>query len=175
MAEEEFKNKLKKCLNNFATRKNWRYIGAREQKRLHFHGIFLIPDGTMPGELYETSVYSFKMKQRKKVVLNTFFEKRFGRADFELIEDQFMKGHAIAYLLKYVEKTGEKLVFSRGLAQYIESDVLEDDVLCRYYSEMDTKYNVEKYILADDFSCYKDGEFIGRVNETNLADLPTLT
>ena len=51
--ETSFKKKLKTCLRNFSNRKNWRYLGvwerSPEKKRLHFNGLFYIPDGTLPG------------------------------------------------------------------------------------------------------------------------------
>lgn len=54
--EESFRKGLKKTLANFASRKGWKYVGvwerSPEKQRLHFHGLFYIPEGTMPGLLF---------------------------------------------------------------------------------------------------------------------------
>ena len=42
---------LKNCLKHLSNRKGWKYIGvferSPEKKRLHFHGIFHIPENAM--------------------------------------------------------------------------------------------------------------------------------
>ena len=61
--EETFRKKLKNTLSLFSYRKGWKYIGvwerSPEKKRLHFHGMFYIPEGTMPGKMKEVSGYNF--------------------------------------------------------------------------------------------------------------------
>ena len=150
-SEESFKNRLRTCLSHYSNRRGWQYAGVWEgkaqDKRLHFHGIFNIPEGTMPGELIEKNDYSIRLHKRKKTTSNTFFEKKFGRCDFDRIETPVLKGEAMRYLIKYIEKTEEKIVYSRGLARYILSDVENEDVVCAY-DEFETKY-----ILYDDFNC----------------------
>jgi len=34
----------------------------------------------------------------------------------------------VAYIIKYIEKSGEKLVYSRGLPQFFISDIMADDI-----------------------------------------------
>ena len=55
--EESFKKGVKICLRNLCYRNGWKYIGvwerSPEKKRLHFHGIFYIPEGTMPGRMID--------------------------------------------------------------------------------------------------------------------------
>lgn len=84
--EETFKKQLYNRLSLFASRKDWKYIGVWERgkgtNRLHFHGIFSIPEGTMPGELIETNDYSFRAKKRQITLQNTYFNTYFGRSDF---------------------------------------------------------------------------------------------
>lgn len=46
------------------------------------------------------------------------------------MEDNASFGEAIAYLTKYMEKSGEKIVYSKGLPQFFISDVMENDVVC---------------------------------------------
>lgn len=164
--EETFKKKLKNTLAHFSSRKSWRYIGvwerSPEKKRLHFHGIFYIPDGTMPGLLFEKNDYNFKSHRRQITVQNTYFNENFGRLDFEKIEDTNRLGDAMAYLMKYIEKSGEKIVYSRGLPQYFISDIVEDDVV--------TTIGLEdiKLLLFDDFGCWDEGEFIGAVGKDTI-------
>lgn len=62
--EESFKKSVTKQLQNFATRKGWRYMGVWERgkktNRLHYHGLFYIPEGTLSGEFVVTRDYNFK-------------------------------------------------------------------------------------------------------------------
>ena len=170
--EDSFKSRLRKCLSNFASRKDWKYAGVWERSpklnRLHFHGIFDIPTGTMPGELFEENDYNFKLHRRKKTTSNTFFKKKFGRCDFDKIETPALKGEAMRYLMKYIEKSGEKIVYSRGLARYIVSDIIDDDIICSC-DEYDSKF-----ILYDNFSCIKEGEFLGEISSDLINRMPKI-
>ncbi len=159
--EESFRKQLRRCLWNFANRKEWKYIGvwerSPEKHRLHFHGVFYIPDGTMPKMLVETEDYSFKTKRRQKTLQNLFFTERFGRNDFELLDD-YVKNDALAYIMKYIEKTGEKIVYSKGLPQFFISDIMDDDIVCTIGIED------KKLLLFDNFVCWDEGEYIGEVS-----------
>lgn len=167
--EQSFKKKLKSTLGHFCTRKDWRYMGvwerSPEKQRLHFHGIFHIPEGTMPGLLFEKSDYNFKSHRRQITVQNTYFNENFGRSDFEKIEDHNRLGDAMAYIMKYIEKSGEKIVYSRGLPQYFISDIMEDDVV--------TTVGVEdkKLLLFDNFVCWDEGELIGAVSQDTIKQM----
>ena len=90
--EESFKKGLKTCLRNFANRKGWKFVGVWERspkkKRLHFHGLFYIPEGTLPGKMLDVEDYNFNTRKRQKTHQNTYFNERFGRSDFEPIEDR---------------------------------------------------------------------------------------
>ncbi len=162
--EESFRKSLRKTLQNYHTRFDWKYIGVWERGgrngRLHFHGIFFIPDGTMPGELFTKSDYSFITKKRQVCIQNTYFNKRFGRSDFEEIDKVSMRqGNTLQYILKYIEKTGEKLVISRGLPTYLMSDIFEDDIACPVGIED------RKRLLFDNFIAMDEGEILGRIDE----------
>lgn len=167
--EETFKKQLKTCLRNFCYRKDWKYIGvwerSPEKKRLHFHGIFHIPDGTMPGFLSTVTDYNFKSHRRTTTVQNSYFKEKFGRCDFEKIVDRHRIGDALAYLMKYIEKSGEKIVYSRGLPQFFITDIMDDDVLCPFGLED------KKLLLFDDFICWDEGEYIGTVSKETIARL----
>lgn len=169
--EESFKTKLRNTLGHFHTRSKWKYIGvwerSPEKKRLHFHGIFDIPDGTMPGFLFEKEDYNFNTHKRQVTVQNSYFNEKFGRSDFERIEDGNRLGDAMAYLMKYIEKTGEKIVYSRGLPQYFISDILDEYVVVQY----DEKYESSKLLLFDDFTCWDMGVKVGTVSPETIAEL----
>ena len=167
--ENSFKNKLKHTFSNFAKRKGWKYIGvwerSPEKKRLHFHGIFYIPDGTMPGKFIQVEDYNFNTHRRQVTNQSIYFNERFGRSDFEPINDPRRMGDAMAYLMKYLEKSGEKIVYSKGLPQYFISDILEDDVVCRIGMVE------QKLLLFDDFTCFNEGVYIGEVSPEVIKQL----
>lgn len=159
--EESFRKKLRNTLSHLCSRKGWRYVGvwerSPEKKRLHFHGLFHIPEGTMPGEMSSVSSYSFSSHARQVTHQNSYFLEQFGRNDFEDITDARRIGDAIAYLTKYIEKSGEKIVYSRGLYAYFISDIMDDDVVCPIGIED------RKLLLFDDFMCFDEGVLMGRV------------
>ena len=104
--EESFMGKLKGCFKMMCHRRNWKYVGvwerSPEKKRLHFHGLFYIPDGAMVGELIEVHDYSPIKKKVQHTIQNTYFNERFGRSDFKPVVDRRMLGEAVAYLTKYM-------------------------------------------------------------------------
>ena len=163
--EESFVKKLKCCLGHFCTRKGWRYIGvwerSPEKKRLHFHGLFYIPEGTMPGFMFEKEDYNLNTRKMQVTVQNTYFNEKFGRSDFEAINDKNGLYDAMAYIMKYIEKTGQRIVYSKGLPQFFISDITDADIVCRMGDED------KKLLLFDDFSCWDEGCLTGKVsNET---------
>lgn len=85
--EETFRRKLRKCLSNLHTRRDWKYMGvferAPETGRLHFHGLLYVPDGEMRGEINELKDYSTAQHRMQTRHENTYFAKNFGRNDFE--------------------------------------------------------------------------------------------
>ena len=168
--EESFKKTLKKTFANFASRKAWKYMGVWERSpeklRLHFHGLFEIPDGTIPGELKMKRDYSTTARKMQETLQSEYFNARFGRNDFKIIDEYDNKlGNAIAYLMKYIEKTGERIVYSKGLYQYFISDIMDDDIVCPYGQED------KKLLLFDDFKCWDEGLFMGNVSDKVIAKM----
>lgn len=167
--EDTFKKTLKKALANLTNRKGWKYMGVWERspkkKRLHFHGIFYIPDGTMPGLLCTRRDYNFNKRQMVETYSCSYFENNFGRNDFEFIEDDTVKRFALGYIMKYIEKSGEKVVFSKGLPQFFISDIMDDDIVCTIGMED------KKLLLFDDFGCWDEGCYMGQVSPTVIAQL----
>ncbi len=167
--EESFKKDLQKTLKNFCHRKSWKYIGvwerSPEKKRLHFHGLFYVPEGTMPSALEPRTDYSFHTHKRETINQSLYFLRRFGRNDFESIDDIHRLGDALAYLMKYIEKTGEKIVYSKGLPQYFISDIMDDDIVCTFGVED------RKLILFDDFGCWDEGCYMGQVSKATIEQM----
>lgn len=168
--EESFQKKLMRCIQHFSSRKGWLYIGAWERApetgRLHFHGIFYIPEGTMPGEIETLRDFDIKAKKMQTIQQNTFFAKKFGRNEFRPICHVSQMPQAVKYLMKYIEKSGGKLIYSRGLYQYFVTDIMDEDVVCPYGLED------RKLLLFDDFSCWDEGEYLGPVSQETIARLP---
>lgn len=167
--EDSFKKGLKKTLANFSTRKGWKYVGVWERspkkQRLHFHGLFNIPNGSMPSLMIEVNDYNFNTHRRQITHQNTYFNDRFGRSDFETIKDKSTLGSAVAYIMKYLEKTGEKIVYSKGLPQYFISDIMDEDILCPFGMED------KKLLLYDDFRCWDEGVLMGNVSKNVIAQM----
>lgn len=167
--EETFKKKLKGCLSHNATRKGWKYMGVWERspkkQRLHFHGIFYIPDGALPGFICSRRDYNFNKHQMVETYSSSYFEDKFGRNDFEPIDDRSLKGFALRYIMKYIEKSGEKIVYSKGLPQFFISDIMDDDIVCTI------GVDDRKLLLFDDFGCWDEGCYIGQVSPEVIAQL----
>ncbi len=168
--EESFKKSLSNCFKKLCHRKEWVYIGvwerAPETGRLHFHGIFYIPEGGMVGQLEKHRDYSFATRSRKVTLQNTYFNRRFGRSDFSPIDCRQQLGSAMAYLMKYIAKSQERIVYSRGTHAYFISDILDNDVACTM-GEDDPRL-----ILFDNFSCFDKGVYVGQVSPEVIQQMP---
>lgn len=148
-SEKTFKEKLRKCLSNLHSRRGWLYMGvwerAPETGRLHFHAVAYVPDGQMVGNIYERRDYSTKKRAYQITHPNTFFEARFGRCDFAELSDAELKhGNTMSYLLKYLEKSNERIVYSRGIPSEFYKLVDDSDVACEFFDF------VRKLVLFDD-------------------------
>lgn len=149
--EDSFRKGLQTCLRNLCYRKGWKYMGvwerSPENKRLHFHGLFAIPENAMVGMLFEKTDYSLKTHKMQTTVQNTYFNENFGRSDFEqILPTENTLENELAYLMKYIEKDGEKIVYSKGLYQYFLSDIMDEDIVSTIGQED------KKLLLFDDFN-----------------------
>ena len=147
--EETFRKKLRKCLSNLHTRRGWNFMGVwergEETDRLHFHCILYVPAGQIVGKIIHKKEYSKRLGKVKETFSNDFFERKFGRNDFEELNIMEMKnGSAVAYILKYLRKTGERIVYSRGIPTEI-SKTLDDRV---FAAEITDDY-VPKFVIFD--------------------------
>ena len=147
--EDSFRKKLRKCLSNLHTRRGWLYMGVFEEApdthRLHFHGLFYIPDGEMIGRVSEMRDYSTAQHQMQTRHENSFFAEAFGRNDFEeLSAMELHRGNTIDYILKYIGKTGEQIVYSRGINTEVAVRIEAHNIIVAMQDY------VMKYILFDD-------------------------
>lgn len=168
--EDTFRKKLRKCLSNLHTRRNWRYMGvferAPETGRLHFHGLLYIPDGELIGTITEKTDYSTAQGKMQTIHENDFFQKTFGRNDFEEITEMEMKhGQTLNYLLKYIGKTGERIVYSRGIPTEIYCKLDDNDIV----TEMQDF--VTKYILFDDVISWERDIMHFKRKQVSMIDL----
>lgn len=146
---ETFRKKLRRCLSNLKTRRGWRYMGvfecAPETGRLHFHGLIYVPQGEMLGKINEKSDYSTAQGKIQITHENSFFVENFGRNDFtEINEMEITHGHSLEYMLKYIEKQGERIVYSRGIPTEICRKIVPKDIASEF-----TDF-VLKFVLFDD-------------------------
>ena len=74
--------------------------------------------------------------------------------------------HSLGYLMKYIEKSGERLIYGGDLPSYFVSDVIDEDIICPF------GIDDRKAILVDDFTCISDGEVIGTVSPEVIAKMP---
>ena len=168
--EESFRKSLRNTFKHLVARRGWKHIGVwergEENGRLHFHGIFYIPPGGMVGEIVETKDYSTKDHRMQTAHQNTYFLERYGRNDFQALGSPEEVQHSLGYLMKYIEKSGERLIYGGKLPTYFESDVADEDILAPY------GIDDRKAILADDFTCMVDGEVIGKVSPEVIEKMP---
>lgn len=168
LTEKQFKAKLRNTLKHAVSRNGWKYIGvferAPETERLHFHGIFYIPQ--IIGEIVEIKDYSTKSHRMQTTYQNTHFLKEFGRNDFKPIDIPNDISQSVKYLLKYIEKSGEKLVYGGKLPTYFKSDILDEDIACGF--GVDEK----KLLLFDNFECIDEGVLMGKVSREVIEQMP---
>ncbi len=120
--EEVFRDRVDKCFSNLAFRRGWRMMGVWERgsdnDRLHFHCLLHVPKGKMVGKIKTISDWSTKRHKLEDTQINTFFTKRFGRTEFQDL-DQHELLQRVGYILKYMEKSGERIRYSRGIPSTI--------------------------------------------------------
>lgn len=117
---------------------------APETGRLHFHGLLYVPEGEMIGVITEKKDYSTAQGKMQISHENSFFEEGFGRNDFtELSKMQLKYGHTLEYIVKYIGKTGERIVYSRGIPTEVYMKLTDENIITEF-----TDY-VEKFVLFD--------------------------
>ena len=111
--------------------------------------------------------YNFNTKKRQITNQSIYFNERFGRSDFEPIDTQVHMNDATAYLMKYIEKTGEKIVYSKGMPTFFITDIIDDDIITTIGMED------KKFLLFDNFTCWDEGVYMGEVSPAVIKQLRT--
>ena len=124
----------------------------------------------MVGELTEVKDYNTEKHCMQTQIVNSYFGERFGRTTFEAIAP-FELDVSLNYILKYIEKTGEKIVYSRGLCMYFKSDIMDEDIITEMENEH-PEQRCDKFILFDNFKCMDDGEIIGTASTETIEKMP---
>lgn len=118
---------------------------GEENGRLHFHALVNVPDGEMVGSLTSTRRYSTKRKCWEESCENSFFRVRFGVNQFDAIRHQDIRsGKMVNYILKYLLKSGEKIVYSRGVPTDFLADLGDEEIAAELVDF------VRKFVLFDD-------------------------
>lgn len=118
--EDLFRKTLLKRLQYLHTAWGYNYMGVFERSehdRLHFHGL-LFCNNNMIGTIVEDKYFDTtdgKQGILRSCFVNTDFLKRFGRNDFQIIENELSLRKQIDYIIKYITKSGERAVYCRGL------------------------------------------------------------
>ena len=73
---------------------------------------------------------------------------------------------SVRYLLKYIEKSGEKLVYGGDLLTYFKSDIMDED------AAWSIGVDDRKKLLFDNFNCWDEGCLIGKVSPETTSELP---
>lgn len=179
--ENEFRRALKRTLNNFHTRRGWKYMGVFErgnkgeeyEGRLHLHALAYIPAGQLPGTVGKVLRYNFKKKRMVETHENSYFKEAYGINDFKSMEgveittEVAKKDEAVNYILKYMLKDDENIVYSRAVPAVIYKEVESDDIITDIKKQV-TDF-VDKYVLFDDV--ISDDEPNGPAELNSLYDL----
>ena len=149
MNEEIFRAAVRKCFSNFQTRRGWKYMGVFERgdegDRLHFHALCYIPRGELPGTLKNTRAYSVKERKWVNRLQSSFFFDRFGKNTFDPINRRDVKnGKVVNYVIKYILKSGERVIYSRGVPTELMVMVEDEQVAAEMYDFC------LKFVLFDD-------------------------
>lgn len=136
-SEEEFRTKLNNKLMNLANRHGWKCAGVWERgeqgERLHFHALMYIPEGQMVGKIVEVEQWSTKRGIKEKRLQNDHFWEIFGKNDFAPLNPKRLKA-AVEYCSKYMQKSGERIRYSRGIPSEILLDLQHDDMYLDYFA-----------------------------------------
>ena len=122
----------------------------------------------MVGDLKEHIDFSVRKRRLQVTMQNTFFNKKFGRSDFQRIENAYDLRETLSYLMKYLEKSGERLCFSRGLPDHFFSDIRADDIVCPM------GIDDRKCLLFDDFCCSRGDNVYGPVSYDAIKELTAI-
>ena len=120
----------------------------------------------MTGTVTERTDYSTAQGRMQVRHENDFFVDRFGRNDFEELNAMELKrGQTLDYILKYIGKTGERIVYSRGIPTEILREVNDEDIV----TEMQD-YGT-KFILWDNLISWERDVMNFKLKQMSMIDL----
>ena len=128
-------------------------MGAAERgkkgDRLHYHFMLYIPEGKMVGELFTD--YHWNGKKREYFTNNTYFDERFGFADFKRVTiGDKDKGRVSDYLVKYIVKDGGHIYYTRHLPTEKEIEIdLDEDVYATFKDYYSIKVILGLHLFLD--------------------------
>ena len=96
------------------------------------------------GELVEVADYSTEKGKRQTRFENSFFRERYGVNQFVEMERQEMN-ICLNYIVKYIAKTGDRIVYSRAIPTELRESVSTDQICAEYFDF------IKKFVLFDDW------------------------
>lgn len=97
---------------------------------------------------------------------NTHFLKQFGRNDFQALGRREEVIFSVRYLMKYIEKSNEKLIYGGKLPTYFIADIDDEDIVCPIGN------GDKKALLFDDFTLWDDWCLVGKVSNETIKQMP---
>ena len=138
-----------------------------EKGRIHFHALAYIPDGQMLGKIEEKKSYSPQEGRMKTRHENEFFAEAFGVNDFAEIDDTAIyHGGTVEYVLKYMEKQGERIIYSRGITTAICKKLTATDIITEY-----SHYGCETCLLFDNIVDWEHDIMHFKPKQMSMIDL----
>ncbi len=137
--EDDFTKQIRTKLSDLSSHKGWDYMmvweRGKKNERKHLHAFLHVPEGTMPGFLFTDRHYSTSRHKWEFFTNNSYFAERFGTTEWKALGD--MKNHKslLNYMLKYIFKTEERIIYSRGIPGEIEIDIDIDQDISGYYQK----------------------------------------
>jgi len=137
-SEVDFRYTLRRLWNNLAENWGWKVVGIFEKgdqgERLHFHAFVFIPKDGLRGEFVPQKFYSTKRRKWEYRCTNTYFTERFGINEFAPLSQALAKADCpVHYIAKYMEKSGERFFYSRGLKGNFEQEITDNDWFASYF------------------------------------------
>ena len=149
--EAGFDARLRKTFSNLKCRYGWLIMAVPEEGaengRKHYHALVYVPPGAMRGELVTRRLWSKKKKRWSFFTDNTYFSERFGYSVWKPVNRSDLRGNSLSrYLTKYLEKSGNRFFYSRGIPGELDMIIDTDtDIFATFYH-----YGV-KAMLHDSF------------------------
>jgi hypothetical protein len=129
-----------------------------EERRLHFHALVYIPPGQFLGKTEKVRRFSHKKKRNIDCYENDFFRKAFGLNDFAPmygvdISFKNLVNPTVKYILKYMLKDQEKIVYSRAIPTFMYKEISAAEMaapVVREVSDFILQYVLFEDVISDE-------------------------